>query len=208
MPHRRTWDTELMDRILFWVVQLQGQQSFFSTQLSPDRHRGWPPHPSQRSGGCSTIIEEREVSWSWQHPSRTGPSGWRGHNHRSHDNLKQDLSRLCPWSSHFPRTATCSSARTTERSDSSATQAKSCWRSYWSDWSYKRRRSLLKNRQASQQEGAGNAGWTTSKSGHPCPCQNCSLGPPAKKTGSGSLLNRPSCSPATNLVKGLYWTTA
>ena len=29
----------------------------------------------------------------------------------------------------------------------------------------------------------GNAGWTTSKSGHPCPCQNCSQGPPAEKTG-------------------------
>ena len=28
-------------------------------------------------------------------------------------------------------------------------QAKSCWRSYWTDWSHKRRRSSLKNRQAS-----------------------------------------------------------
>ena len=50
-----------------------------------------PPHPSQRSGGSSTIIEEREVSWSRQHPSRTGPSRWGGCNHRSHDNLQQDL---------------------------------------------------------------------------------------------------------------------
>ena len=33
-------------------------------------------------------------------------------------------------------------------SPSSATQAKSCRRSYWTDWSRKRRRSLLKNRQA------------------------------------------------------------
>ena len=41
------------------------------------------PNPSQRSGGCSTITEEREVSWSRQHPSRTGPSRWRGCNHRS-----------------------------------------------------------------------------------------------------------------------------
>ena len=39
----------------------------------------------------------------------------------------------------------------------------------------------------------GNAGWTTSKSGHPCPCQNCSKKPPAKKTGRGSLPNCPSC---------------
>ena len=37
-------------------------------------------HPILRtkSGGCSTIIEEREVSWSQQHPGRTGPSSWRG----------------------------------------------------------------------------------------------------------------------------------
>ena len=39
--------------------------------------------------------------------------------------------------------------------------------------------------------GRENAGWTTLKSGHPCPCQNCSQGPPAEKTGRGSLLNRP-----------------
>ena len=48
-------------------------------------------HPSQRSEGCSTIIEKREVSWSRQHPSRTGPNRWRGCNHRSYDNLQQDL---------------------------------------------------------------------------------------------------------------------
>ena len=39
--------------------------------------------------------------------------------------------------------------------------------------------------------GRRNAGWTTSKSGHSCPCQNCSYGLPAEKTGRGSLLNRP-----------------
>ena len=33
-----------------------------------------PPHPSQRSWGCGTIIEEKEFSWSQQHPRRTGPS--------------------------------------------------------------------------------------------------------------------------------------
>ena len=48
-------------------------------------------HPSQRSRGCSTITEEKEVSWSRQHPSRTGLSRWGGCNHRSHNNLQQDL---------------------------------------------------------------------------------------------------------------------
>ena len=28
---------------------------------------------------------------SWQHPSRTGPSRWRGSNHGFHDNVQQDL---------------------------------------------------------------------------------------------------------------------
>ena len=47
--------------------------------------------PLQRSGGRGTITEEREVSWSRQHPIRTGPSRWRGCNHRSNDILRQDL---------------------------------------------------------------------------------------------------------------------
>ena len=34
--------------------------------------------------------------------------------------------------------------------------------------------------------GRGNVGWTTSNSGHPCPCQNCSQGPPAEKARRGS----------------------
>ena len=37
----------------------------------------------------------------------------------------------------------------------------------------------------------GNAGWTTSKSGHTCPCQNCLQWLPAEKAGRGSLLNHP-----------------
>ena len=55
----------------------------------------------------------------------------------------------------------------------------------------------------------GKAGWTTSKSGHPCPCQNCGLrraqncgGLPAEKTGRGSLLNRPSCPPDDPIGQG------
>ena len=41
-----------------------------------------------------------------------------------------------------------------------------------------------------------------------CPCQNCSQGPPAEKTGRGSLLNRPSCPPGDAVDHGteLNWT--
>ena len=54
----------------------------------------------------------------------------------------------------------------------------------------------------------GNAGWTTSKNGHPCPCQSCSQGPPAEKNGRGSLLNRPSCPPDESIGQGteVNWT--
>ena len=43
--------------------------------------------------------------------------------------------------------------------------------------------------------GRGNAGWTTPKSGHPCPRQKCPQGQHAEKIGRGSQLNRLSCSP-------------
>ena len=46
----------------------------------------------------------------------------------------------------------------------------------------------------------GNAGWTTPKSGHPCPYQSFSEGPSAEKTGKGSLLNRPSCPPVKVII--------
>ena len=49
-------------------------------------------HPSQRSGGCSTITEEREVSWCRQlNNNRSGSSKWRGCIYRPHNNLQQDL---------------------------------------------------------------------------------------------------------------------
>ena len=76
---------------LLWAVQSQGQWRSISTGLSPDRQRGWPLHPLQRSGACGTIIEEREFGLSRQHSSRTGPSMWRECNHLSHGNLQQDL---------------------------------------------------------------------------------------------------------------------
>ena len=53
-------------------------------------------------------------------------------------------------------------------------------------------------------DGRGNAGWMTSKSGYPCPCQNRSQWPRAEKTGRQSLLNRTFISPWS--VKGLNWT--
>ena len=166
MPHRRATDTEPMNRILLWAVQLQSQWRSINTELSPDRHRGWPPHPSQRSGGCSTIIEEREVSWSRQHPNRTCPSRWKGCNHHSQDNLHQDLADrrmvnpMDPVLSHHTFQER-QPAAVPELPNNKPIQAKSCWRSYWTDWSHKWRRSSPKNRQASEQEGVPQSrSWT------------------------------------------------
>ena len=77
--------------MLPWAVQSQGQWRYISTELSPGAHRRRPPYPSQRRWGCRPIIEEREVRWSWPHPSRPSPSRRRSSNHCSHDNLQEDL---------------------------------------------------------------------------------------------------------------------
>ena len=69
--------TRLMEIHQYWTVPRQTQR-----MTTPS---------FARSGGCSTITEEREVSLSRQHPSRTGPSRWRGCNHCSRDILQQDL---------------------------------------------------------------------------------------------------------------------
>ena len=53
-----------------------------------------------------------------------------------------------------------------------------------------------------------NAGWTTSKSGYPCPSQNCSQWSPAYKTGRGSLLNHllhPPDDPISQGTKLNWW---
>ena len=79
-----------MDRILLWAGHSQDQWIAISTELSRQTQR-IPLHPSQRSRGCSSIIEEKEVSLSWWLPSRTGPIRLRRCNHHSHDDLQQDL---------------------------------------------------------------------------------------------------------------------
>ena len=57
------------------AVQSEGRRRSISTGRSPDRHIGRPSHPLPRSGGCSTTIEERDVSWSWQLPAELVRAG-------------------------------------------------------------------------------------------------------------------------------------
>ena len=161
MPYRRTRDTEQMDRILLWAVQSQGQWRSISTELSPDRHKGRLLHPSQLSRGCSTITEERDVRWSWQHSSRTGLSRRRRSNYCFHDNLQQNLADrrmanpLDPVLGHHPSQEEQLAAVPELPNDQphQPTKQSHAEKLYWTDWRCKRRRSLLKNRQASQQEG-------------------------------------------------------
>ena len=73
MPYGRTGDTKPMDRIVLWGVQSQDQWRSINSELSPDRDRGRPARPSQRSEGCSTINEEEsqlEVTLSKQNWSK------------------------------------------------------------------------------------------------------------------------------------------
>ena len=108
----------------YWLVEqntalsciITRQWSSVSIDLPPVGNIGRPSYPSQRRWGCCTISEEREVSWKWQHPSRTGPSRWRSSSYCSQKSAarfsRQENSKPCgssPWSSHFPRKATCSS---------------------------------------------------------------------------------------------------
>ena len=149
MPHGRTRNTKLMDRTLFWALRSQGQRSSINTELSPDRGR--PPDHSQRSLACSTITEEREVSWSWQHPSRTLPSRWRGCNHRSHDNLQQDLmtNPVDPVLNHYTFQERQLAAEPEYRTISLISHPRKIMLRIILKRLRKRRKSLLKNRQAS-----------------------------------------------------------
>ena len=54
--------------------------------------------------------------------------------------------------------------------------------------------------------GRGNAGWTTSKSGHSCLCQNCPQQPSAGKAGGGAPLNRLPCPPPPTTNRSKDWT--
>ena len=113
-----TEEREILNR---WT----GQRWSISIKPSPNRHRGRPTHPSQRSSVCSTIIEQREV--------RTGPSRWRGRNHRSHYNLQQDLTdrRMpTPWTQSLvitlPKKGNLQQCQNYRTISLIVTQAKSC----------------------------------------------------------------------------------
>ena len=88
-PDHVTWGTR-SKRAQVTVGQAETLHSVFWVKSHCPQTNTWPPHPSQRSLGCSTIIEKRGVNWSQQHPGKTGPSRWRGCSHCSHNNLQQD----------------------------------------------------------------------------------------------------------------------
>ena len=139
-----------MDRILFWAVQSQGQWRSISIELSQDRHRGWSPYPFAKKWrlqynhwrkGSQLESTTSQQNWSKQVERMLSPLSRQS----ATTSGRQENGQPCgpsPSSSHFLRKATCSSARTTEWSASPVTQAKSCWRLYWTDWSHKQRRSL------------------------------------------------------------------
>ena len=161
-----------MDRILLWAVQSQDQWRSISSLLNCPHTDTEDDHPTLRREveAAVRITEEREVSWSWQHPNRTGLCRWRGHNYRSHDSLPQDLAdrRMANPTdlalSHYASQERQPAAVPELPTDQPHQPPKSCWRSYWTDWSRRQRRSLLKNRQASEQEGAPQSRSSTQES--------------------------------------------
>ena len=125
----------------------------------PPTHWGWPTHPSQKSEGCSTITEGREVSWSCQHPSIAGSSGG--------EDVITALMTICNkiWQTgEWPTPWTQSLVITLPKKRQPAVvpelpkyqphQPSRQSHAEDHDWSHKWRRSSLKNWQASEQEGA------------------------------------------------------
>ena len=132
----------------------QERQSAAVPELPNDQSHQ-PPHPSQRSGGCSTFIEEREVSWSPQHPSRTGPSRWKGCNHRSTEFDRRMANPMDPVLSHHTSQEKQPAAVPELPNDQPHQSPKQSHAEDHTEQieSHKRRRTSPKNRQASEQEG-------------------------------------------------------
>ena len=64
-----TEEREILNRWIQYCTELYNHKPnrVLSVLNCPQTHTGDDhPHPSHRSGGCSSIIEEREVSWSRQ----------------------------------------------------------------------------------------------------------------------------------------------
>ena len=95
-----TEEREILNRWTEYCTELYNHKPNSSVLDCPQTHREDGTPSFAKNGGCSTITEEKEVSWSRQHPSRTGPSGWRVCHHHSHGNLQQDLAHrrmATPW---------------------------------------------------------------------------------------------------------------
>ena len=91
MPNRKTTDAEPMDRILLWAaVQSRGQWRSISTELSPDT-QGMTTPSFAKKWRLQYNYWRKGNQMDSTTSQKKGPSRWRGCNHRSHDNLKQDL---------------------------------------------------------------------------------------------------------------------
>ena len=90
MTNKRTRNNELMNNTALSCT-ITGPVEIHQYKTVPRHTQRTTALPSERSGGCSRIIEEREVSCSWQHLRKTCSSRLRRSKHCSHDNLQQDL---------------------------------------------------------------------------------------------------------------------
>ena len=162
MSDWRTGHPKEVVQVLLQAVQLQSHRRPRSTKRpSSNRQRQLPPpHPSWRRGISGEIAQEGEVSRSGQRPSGADADRGRSHYKCPTDYMQQDLAdsgvahAVDPISHHHPPQERQPTAIPELSSASSATRAKLCWKSCWTDWSRKRKRSSLRNKQASDQDAA------------------------------------------------------
>ena len=111
MPYRTMRDTEPTDRILLWSVQSQGQWRSVSTELSPDTEDNHPILHKDVEAAVQSL-KKRKSAGVDSIPAELVQAGAEV----SHNNLTIRFGRQgngkplrpSPWSSHFPRKATCS----------------------------------------------------------------------------------------------------
>ena len=151
-----------MNRILLCVVQSQGHWRSISTELFPNRHRGWSPHPSQREVEAAVqTLKKRKSAGVENSPAELVQAG--------EEDVVTALMTICnkmwqtgewstPWTQSLiitlPKKGNLQQCQNYRTISLICHQSKVMLKIILKDLIHKQRRSSPKNRQASEQEGA------------------------------------------------------
>ncbi len=148
-----------MDRIMLWAVQPQGQWRYISTELYLDRHRDDHPILRREVEAAVQSLKKGKSAGVDNIPAELVKAGG--------EDVITVLTTICnkiwqtgewptpgtqSWVITLPKKGNLQQCQNYRTISFISHPAKSCWRSYWTDWSHKRRRSSPKNRQASEQD--------------------------------------------------------